>query len=195
MDSEARRAVATDLRERAEDALADVHERFGDAPRRDPLHFPARPHDPDAFPSSVEEQLERIAGVAGALVTDEDGRVLCVDVGYNDVDWQTPGGAVEPGDSLVETAHKEVAEETGVEVELTGLLYTRIVEVDYGEPEVAPLPMAVFTARKVGGSLRVPTRTIPDGRDEIADVSWFDPDELPAGTLDRDWIVEYCEGA
>lgn len=194
MDAEERRVVADALRERADAALAEVHERFGDAPRRDPLHFPARHHDPDEFPSSVEEQLDVLAGIAGALVRDDDGQVLCVDVGYNDVDWQTPGGAVEPGDTLVETAHKEVIEETGVEIELTGLLYTRLVEHDYGEPEVATLPMAVFTARKTGGSLRVPDRTIPDGRDEIADVAWFGPVELPGGTLDREWIVEHCEG-
>lgn len=193
MDPERRSTVAEALRERAGAALADVREQFGDAPRRDPLPF-SRHHDPDAFPATVAEQVERIGGIAGALVTDDAGRVLCVDVGFNDLDWQTPGGAVEPGDSLAETARRETREETGVEAALTGLLYTRLVEYDYGEPEPATLPMAVFTGRQVGGSLRVPDRTIPDGRDEIADVRWFGVDDLPETTLDYEWVLAHCEG-
>lgn len=192
MDAEQRRAVRVALRERAESRLAAVTEQFGDAPRREPLHFPVPEYGADTFPETVDEQLERIAGVGGALVTDDDGRVLCVDVSYNDNAWESPGGAVEPGDSLPETARKEVREETGVEVELTGLLYTRLVAYDYGHPEVAYLPMAVFTAEPVGGTLTAGGNTLPDGRDEIADVAWFEPGELPEGTLDREWILAYC---
>lgn len=193
MESERRHEVAEALRERTERRLAAVREAYGDAPRRAPLPF-SRHHDPDEFPRSVEQQVERLAGIAGALVVDDAGRVLCVDVNYNDVDWQTPGGAVEPGDSLPKTARKEVREETGIEAELTGLLYTRPVHYDYGEPEPATLPMAIFTGRRAGGETRVPERTIPDGREEIADVRWFHPDELPETTLDEEWICAHCAG-
>lgn len=191
MDAD-QRAVADALRERAERMLADATDRYGDAPRRDPLAY-SRHHDPDVFPRSVDEQVDRIGGIGGAVVRDDD-RVLCVDVAYNERDWQTPGGAVEPGDSLAETARKEVREETGVDVELTGVLYTRLVHYDYDDPEPATLPMAVFTGRKAGGRARVPDRTIPDGREEIADVRWFQPDDLPASTLDYEWIRAHCDG-
>lgn len=188
MDPGRRVAVADALRERAEHALADVEATYGPAPRREPLTY-ARDHDPDAFPRSVAEQVERLAGIAGALVTDDAGRAVCVDVNYTDAEWQTPSGAVDPGDSLAETAYKEVREETGPAVELTGLLYTRQVAYDYGTPEPATLPMVVFTARRVGGETRVPERTISDGRQEIADVRWFSPENLPETTLDYAWIV------
>lgn len=193
MDADERRAVAAALRERAESILSTVDDRFGPAPRREPLDYPAPDHAPDTFPSSVEEQLDRLAGIAGAWIADDDGRILCVDVTYVDVPWQTPGGAVEPGDSLPETAGKEVREETGLEVALTGLAYTRIAELEYDPevPETPTVPVAVFTGEPVGGQLESGGNTLPDGRDEIADVDWFGPRELPAGTLDRKWLVEY----
>lgn len=193
MDPERRIEVAAALEERAERLLADVREQFGDAPRREPLDY-ARHHDPDEFPRTVDEQIGRLAGIAGAVVTDEGGRVFCVDVNYKEVDWQTPGGAVEPGDSLPGTARKEVHEETGVEVALDGLLYTRRVHYDYGESEPAVLPMAIFTGSRTGGETRVPDRTIPDGREEIADVRWFAPGSLPETTLDYEWVLAHCEG-
>jgi 8-oxo-dGTP pyrophosphatase MutT (NUDIX family) len=122
-------------------------------------------------------------------------RVLCVDVTNGDVPWQTPGGAVEPGETLPETARKETREETGIEIALTGLADTRWVEILYDDavPETVVLPMAVFTADPVGGALESGGNTLPDGRDEITDVAWFEPGTLPEGTLDREWLVEYCE--
>lgn len=195
MDPDERRAIADALRERAETMLAEVHEQFGDAPRRDPLSSSTPDYMPDTFPSSVDEQMSRLAGIAGAWITDGDGRVLCVDVTYTDLTWQTPGGAVERGDSLPETARTEVREETGIETVLDGLAYTRLAELEYDPsvPESPVVPVAVFTGRRVGGSLESGGNTLPDGRDEIADVAWFAPDELPKGTLDREWIVEFFE--
>lgn len=192
MDDTAPEGVVDALADRAEAAMADARERFGDAPRRAPLAY-SQSHEPDDYPDSVAEQVDRIGGIAGAAVTDADGRVLAVDVSYNSRDWQTPGGVVEPGDSLADAARREVREETGIDAELTGLLYTRPVHYQY-DAGVAVLPMAVFTARKAGGEARVPERTIPDGREEIADVRWFSPDELPESTLDYGWVLAHCEG-
>ena len=196
MDPDQRRAVADALYERAERILERIEERYGPAPRREPAHHVAPEYAPETFPPSVDAQLERIAGIAGVLVTDEDDRVLVVDVTYNDVDWQTPGGAVEPGDSLPETARKETREETGLEITIDGLLYTRRAEVEY-DPTVAEtptIPMAVFTGRPIGGRLESGGNVLPDGRDEIADVAWFAPERLPEGTLDREWILAHVGG-
>lgn len=194
MGTEARRAVSDALRERARTILEGVEAAFGPTTRRDPLRYGAPDHAPGTFPDSVVTQCQRIAGIAGALVTDEAGRVACVDVSYADVDWQTPGGAVEPGDSLAETARRETREETGLTVALDGLLYTRLVEVTYdpGVPETPTIPMAVFTGRPTGGRLAPGDIVLPDGREEIADAAWFDPASLPDGTLDREWILAHC---
>lgn len=196
MDPADRRAVAEALGERAERRLERIEAQFDPAPRRPPIEYPAPDYAPDSFPSSVEAQYERIAGIAGALVRDDDGRIACVDVSYADTAWQTPGGAVEPGDSLPETARKETREECGLEIELDGLLYTRIAEVEYDPtvPETPVIPVAIFTGRPVGGRLVTAGNRLPDGRDEIADAAWFDPEDLPSGTLDREWILAHCRG-
>ncbi|WP_227354441.1 NUDIX hydrolase [Haladaptatus salinisoli] len=90
--------------------------------------------DADEF-AGVERAIE--SGYdrwVGAAVTDDDGRVLFVENGWSD-GWIVPGGdreirrvsepagddcgeTIEPAETLEEAAVREVAEETGVAVEL-----------------------------------------------------------------------------
>lgn len=171
--------------------LAAARDRFDGGERPAPVSWPVPPQGDDAFPDSVAAAIDRAGGIGGVAPVDDRGRLLCVDVAYNDHDWQTPGGAVDPGERLVETAVREAREETGVAVEPTGLVYARLVEYEY-DAAVAPVPMAVFRGRKIGGELADdPGGTLPDGRDEIADARWFPGDELPAGLLDREFHAEW----
>jgi 8-oxo-dGTP pyrophosphatase MutT (NUDIX family) len=59
---------------------------------------------------------------ARMFLIDDDRRVLLMherrDIGSDDSHWITPGGGVEPGESLVQGAIREVYEETGMRVEL-----------------------------------------------------------------------------
>ncbi len=58
-----------------------------------------------------------IAGVMVlALSPDEQSVLLVHEYGH----WKLPGGAVEPGDSFLETAIRELKEEVDVEVDLDG---------------------------------------------------------------------------
>jgi len=71
--------------------------------------------DPEA-PASIS-----LVVAASAVVTDGAGRVLLLrrsDSG----NWALPGGTLELGESIVECAVREVREETGLEVEITGLV-------------------------------------------------------------------------
>ncbi|MFW3461276.1 NUDIX hydrolase [Streptomyces microflavus] len=57
--------------------------------------------------------------VVGALITDEDGRVLLLRRRPDDFLgglWELPGGGVEPGERLVDALCREVLEETGLTV-------------------------------------------------------------------------------
>ena len=53
---------------------------------------------------------------AAAAIFDEHGRVLLVKHSYGRLNWELPGGAVEPGEGVVEAAVREVYEETGLRV-------------------------------------------------------------------------------
>ncbi len=56
--------------------------------------------------------------VAGGVVLDESGRVLLVENKRRngDLDWSTPGGVVDEGETFVEALTREVREETGLSI-------------------------------------------------------------------------------
>lgn len=121
-------------------------------------------HDPAA-----PRATGRIPG-ASAAVRDEQGRLLLIrraDNGW----WAMPGGSFELDESLVEAAVREVREESGVGVEVTGLvgIYTdpgHVAALDDGR--VVQDLAVCFHARPVGGTARA------DGV-ETTDVAWVDP--------------------
>jgi 8-oxo-dGTP pyrophosphatase MutT (NUDIX family) len=107
-----------------------------------------------------------------ALVVDGAGRVLMqrrADSG----NWSLPGGTMELGETLGATVVRETREETGLDVELTGVLgiYTDPRHViAYADGEVRQEFVVAFTARVTGGQLR--------GSDESTEVAFIDLDDL-----------------
>ena len=107
--------------------------------------------------------------------------------------WALPGGAMNLGESLVAAARRETAEETGVQVQITGLvgIYTdpRHVILYPSNGEVRQEFSVVFTARPIGGR--------PCPSDEASEVRWVPPDQVAALTMDRSmWmrIAHYLAG-
>ena len=83
--------------------------------------------------------------------------------------WTLPKGAQEPGESVGQTALREVREETGLEAELVGALDT----IDYWfvwTPEQTRYHKFVhyFLMRAVGGDFA-------DHDHEMEDAAWFEP--------------------
>ena len=73
----------------------------------------------------MQERHAKLLGAA-AVVRDDDGKVLLVKHSYGALNWEIPGGGAQPGESPVETAVREVREETGLDVmaeRLTGVYY------------------------------------------------------------------------
>jgi acetyl-CoA carboxylase carboxyl transferase subunit beta len=101
---------------------------------------------------------------AGAVVRDEAGRVLLVRRGHEPSAgrWSVPGGRIEAGETPAEAAVREVAEETGLQVEVGSLLLT--VDLAGG------FRVYDFEATVVGGDLRA--------GDDADDVRWCTEDEL-----------------
>jgi ADP-ribose pyrophosphatase YjhB (NUDIX family) len=85
--------------------------------------------------------------------------------------WCLPGGAVDEGESLAAAAVREVAEETGLAVELT-----RLVGV-YSRPKLGGYhTLALFAALPRGGLLRLDPH-------EVVEAGWFEHDDLPQDLL------------
>ncbi|MEV0465732.1 NUDIX domain-containing protein [Nocardia tengchongensis] len=92
-----------------------------------------------------------------ALVVDEVGRVLMQRRGDSG-NWSLPGGIMELGETLEECVVRETREETGLEIEITGLLgiYTDPGHViEYSDGEVRQEFAVVYNGRVVGGEIQV----------------------------------------
>jgi 8-oxo-dGTP pyrophosphatase MutT (NUDIX family) len=94
---------------------------------------------------------------ASAVVADEQGRILLQRRRDNDL-WALPGGGMDLTDSLPGTAVREVKEETGLEVQITGLVGTYTDPkhiIAYTDGEVRRQFNVCFTARITGGHLEI----------------------------------------
>ncbi|MFF5130172.1 NUDIX hydrolase [Streptomyces syringium] len=110
-------------------------------------------------------------------VEDDDGRVLLQRRSDNGM-WALPGGAMCIGEPLPECAIRETEEETGLRVEVTGIVgtYSNPRHVfAYDDREVRQEFSVCFLARPVAGEAGVLTVS-----DESTDVRWFAPEDVDA---------------
>jgi ADP-ribose pyrophosphatase YjhB (NUDIX family) len=122
--------------------------------------------DPDApKPNSIVIALS-------AFVLDDAGRLLMIRRTDNDK-HAIPGGRHELGETMTEAVIRETIEETGITVEVTGLIgiYSNPHHVmAYDDGEVRQEFSICFRARPVAGE--------PRTSDESSEVRWVDPAQL-----------------
>ncbi|MXZ31251.1 MAG: NUDIX domain-containing protein [Acidimicrobiia bacterium] len=121
----------------------------------------------------------------GAVVSDDDGRVLLIrraDSGY----WLYPTGWADVGYSSSEIAVKEVAEETGIDCEPVRLIAV-LDSMRHGFTSV-PTYSLVYHCRAVGGELRAHPV-------ECTGVGFFAQDGLPSPLAGPDIWVEHAFGS
>ena len=117
-----------------------------------------------------------IVVAAGAVIEDEEGRVLLVKHvpergGFWQGKWICPGGRLNPGETIEEAVHREVFEETQLEIALISLLppFERIVKSE-GKTDLHVIYID-YLAKLVSGEFR------PDS--DVGEGIWVSRDDIP----------------
>lgn len=113
-----------------------------------------------------------IVVAATVFVVDEHDRVLLIRRTDNGL-WAIPGGAQDIGEYIAETAVRETREESGITIEVTGIvgIYTNPHHVmAYTDGEVRQQFSVCFRGRYLSGG--------PTPSDESSEVRWVTRDEL-----------------
>ena len=111
--------------------------------------------------------------VVAGVVVEIDGKVVMVRrrIGVGAGKWSIPAGYVDQGEVVEEAAAREIKEEAGLDVEITGLLgiYSRREESNI---------LVVYAGKVMGGGLTA--------GHEVMDVGIFDVEALPPLAFERD---------
>jgi ADP-ribose pyrophosphatase YjhB (NUDIX family) len=142
-------------------------------------------HRDDAPPAN-----SLVAG-ASAIVVDEQGRLL-LQRRRDNSRWALPGGVMEIGESIGQTAAREVEEETGIVVEpdhVVGVYSDPGHVFAYDDGEVRQEFSVCIACRAAGGQLRA--------GDEALEVRFFEPADIAGLDMHpsiRKRIDDYREG-
>ena len=80
--------------------------------------------------------------------------------------WNISAGGLEPNESITEGAVREIKEETGCDVELTGIL-----SIDYGVIEGKNFMAIIFSTKLLNEEIKF-------NKNEILDVQWHDIEKV-----------------
>ncbi|MBO0844378.1 MAG: NUDIX domain-containing protein [Nocardioides sp.] len=145
----------------------------------------------DYYNDPAAPPVNSLVPAASAIVVDDNGRIVLHRRQDNNM-WALPGGKMEYGETLAGCAVREVKEETGLDVEVTGIvgIYSDPKHVfAYDDGEVRQEFSICLLTRIVGGELAV--------SDESFEVAFHDPDQvasLPMVDSIRLRVTDYLSG-
>jgi len=120
---------------------------------------------------------------ASAVVGDNEGRVLLSRRAHDPAagKWDMPGGFLEEGEDPLDCVMRELREEAGIGLTDPQLLGIWIDRYEYKRRLVATLNL-YYSARIGEGT--------PEPADDVAELRWFAPDDVPVGELAFGHITE-----
>lgn len=112
--------------------------------------------------------------IVGGII-EKDGKYLLVQEAKEKCykKWNVPAGHLDCGEGLIDAAKREIKEETGCDVELTGVSYlmNKIYEDDL-------FVMIIFTTKLINENIEYDIN-------EILDVKWFEYDDIMNNMNDK----------
>ena len=108
--------------------------------------------------------------IAAGGIIEQEGKYLLIQEAREDIHgkWNLPAGQLDPGETVSEAAKREIYEECGFRVELTGVCqigsWKLVDNIAIG---------IIFSTKIVGGEINF-------NPDEIMDTKWFTYDEILA---------------
>lgn len=105
--------------------------------------------------------------IAGGVL-EKDGKYLLVQEAQQKCrgKWNLPAGHLDPNETIFEAAKREIMEECGLDVELTG-----VCQIGNRKLENDTFAAIVFSTKVLGGDIKF-------NSEEILDVKWFSYEEL-----------------
>ena len=126
---------------------------------------------------------------AGVVVFDEDGKVLLQNRSKIEEHWGFPGAMIELGETVAETAVRELYEETGLDVEISAFqgIYSNFT-AHFDNGDIAQTIAIVFQGKAIGGQLTI-------DKVETHDLRFFHPKEAPKlfNQQHQDILEDVCQ--
>lgn len=132
--------------------------------------------DPEGF--EIKRAIIRHPGSAVMMAVDDQARVLLVKqfrLPANDYMWELPAGRIDPGESPLEAAQRELREETGY----SARNWTELASY-FASPGFLQEKMTVFLAQGLTSGDQEPME------DERIETKWFTCEELDQMIRDRE---------
>lgn len=132
----------------------------------------------------MPENLETIRYTADVVVTTTDGRVLLIERGWppHKGAWALPGGHVDPGETSLAAAARELAEEAGVYATQAELVQIGVWDAPDRDPRGRYVTVAYH--------LEVVSGTPIEAGDDATNARWWPLSALPPLAFDHAAILD-----
>ena len=116
----------------------------------------------------------------GAIIKNEDNKILMLDRAYFPFGWACPAGHVDKNEDPEQALKREIKEETNLDIKTYKLLIHEFVEWNKCIKGVKGHDWYVYEIGEWQGKIKQNKR-------EVKEINWFSPDEIKKLKLEQIW--------